>query len=109
MTGTISGTQLLFAAISRDTYGLGTGQHSSAVDGLAIFLLGLIFGIVATVGAIVWQQRRRNRKQPPADLDSLLDDTPSTPLPPSQSRQNQAQEPPRDPWEKSDDWWKKEK
>ncbi|MEM7147592.1 MAG: hypothetical protein AAF591_20930 [Verrucomicrobiota bacterium] len=106
----MTGINPVLAAASRDSYGLGVGPHAAAVNGLAIFLLGLIVGILASVAFLVWHRKRQIRKQPLNDLDSLLeDDSPSQPLlPPSQSPQNQSHEPSPDPWEKSEDWWKKQ-
>jgi hypothetical protein len=92
------------AVMMRDSYGVGQGPHASAVDGVALFLLGLVFGVLGTVAAIIWSTKRRNRNRAPLEIDDLLPD--SSPSPSSEPQRKSPASQPQKPWEKSGDWWK---
>ncbi len=103
------------AEILHSTFGIGNADPTPASNGLAVFLLGLVAGIVAAVAAffIYLHFRKAQRHRTDLGIEDLqsqlekLDLEEPNPRSSSQeSHQPQEQQPPRAPWEKPDDWWK---
>jgi hypothetical protein len=98
-------TPLLAATTRENSYGLGIGPHASAVDSFTIFLLGLVLGILVTIAVIVWRAKHRNRSRLRQEIHQLMADSHEDH--PAETKDNSQTSKPRNPWEKSDDWWKK--
>jgi hypothetical protein len=86
--------------------GIGTGSVAPA-SGLAFFLLGLITGVIAAVGAFFVYLHVTRTRRPLSRLDArgdLQEEIEEPPPPDPHSHQ----QPQRMPWERPDDWWRNE-
>jgi len=103
-------------------YGAGSGTWVEANSAAALFLVGLVSGVVLGIGlffaSLVWRERRLREEDEADDFEALLaeienledDDTEpsedygrtlfSDEAPPEDFAET------RDPWEKPADWWK---
>ena len=105
--------------LNREAYagfGMGTSQWVAADSAMALFLVGLVAGIVLGIAVffayIVW--REKNLTEEPDDLDALLDEIASEEAEDEENplfvEDSTSEEPIEslDPWERPADWWKGE-
>ena len=95
---------------------MGTSQWVAADSAMALFLVGLVAGIVLGIAVffsyIVW--REKNLTEEPDDLDALLDEIANEEAEDEENplfvEDSTSEEPIEslDPWERPADWWKGE-
>jgi hypothetical protein len=108
---------------ARPYYGAGTGSWVEANSAAALFLVGLVVGVVVGIGfffaSLMWRERRLMEQEGAQDFEALLaeienlDDEDESDDPYDFGRPMFGEDPPsedfaetRDPWEKPADWWK---
>jgi hypothetical protein len=93
---------LPLAALRGEGFGIEDGQATSAADGAALVMLGVVFFVVGLIGVFAWTMKRRaHRPDPTLEFLSRLGEEP---------KESDAGEPPSgtaESWERPADWWKK--
>jgi len=105
--------------LNREAYvgfGMGTNQWVAADSAMALFLVGLVVGLVAGIGVffgyLVWREKRCT--EAPDELDSLLEEIARKEAEEEENplfvEDNSLEEPIEslDPWERPADWWKRD-
>ncbi|MEM6279259.1 MAG: hypothetical protein AAF491_11245 [Verrucomicrobiota bacterium] len=95
-------------------FGYGESQWVTADSAAAIFMLGLIVGMVLGIGIFFYNLVLREKKfsEEPNDLDLLLDEIERDEAEENaffadekKTEERGEPQPPRDPWERPADWW----
>ncbi len=105
--------------LNREAYagfGMGTSQWVNADSAMALFLVGLVVGLVAGIGIffgyLVWREKRCT--ETPDGLDALLEEIAREEAEEEENplfvEDNSFEEPIEslDPWERPADWWKRD-
>ncbi len=105
--------------LNREAYsgfGVGTSQWVAADSAMALFLVGLVAGLVVGIGVffgyLVWREKRL--AETPDELDALLEEIAREEAEEEENplfvEDNAFEEPIEslDPWERPADWWKRD-
>lgn len=89
------------AAMRGQSFGIEDGHATSAADGAALVMLGVVFFVVGLIGLFAWTIKRRSQRPDPtleflSQLDKESEDHRSGVDPSG----------PREQWERPPDWWK---
>lgn len=101
------------ASLGNADFGIGVSDRVDADSTLAIFLLGLVLGLVAGIGIFFTYIVLREKKfaNDPSEVDALLDEIAAEKqealfLEDSSSNHEDEKAETLDPWERPSDWWK---
>ncbi len=91
---------LILAALHGEGFGIEDGHATSAADGAALVMLGVVFFVVGLLAVFAWTMRRRSQRPDPTleFLAGLKDETKGA-TPDANALET---------WERPADWWKKE-
>ena len=96
-------SSLPLAALRGEGFGIEAGQATSAADGAALVMLGVVFFVVGLIAVFAWTMKRRSqRPDPTLEFLSRLQDESRT------SSSGEPQTGGRESWERPPDWWKQE-
>jgi hypothetical protein len=92
---------LPLAALRGEGFGIEDGQATSAADGAALVMLGVVFFVVGLIGVFAWTMKRRAHRPDPTleFLSQLRDEAKETG--PGDAPAGAAES-----WERPADWWK---
>lgn len=91
---------LILAALHGEGFGIEDGHATSAADGAALVMLGVVFFVASLLAVFAWTMRRRARRPDPTleFLASLKDESKGGPQEAGALEK----------WERPADWWKQE-
>ena len=92
---------LPLAALRGEGFGIEDGQATSAADGAALVMIGVVFLVVGLIAAFAWTIKRRAQHPDPTleFLSRLRDET-------GEGAPGDPQSGSGEGWERPADWWK---
>jgi len=103
------------ASMNSADFGIGTGSYVEAERAAALFLIGLVIGMITGIGTffayLIWRERKY--REEPTEVDLLLEELAAEEDGPlfveentSSYSSSEEKSESLDPWERSADWWK---